>query len=94
MAKPLDRGSLVQRTSSLATAPMGDEVAMVDLDSGRQFVLDPLAGLIWERLEQPIRVADLEAELAETYDVSRDRCAADILDFLGQLETKGLLVVL
>ncbi len=82
---------MVERVESLAPAPMGDELAMLDLDTGKYFVIDRLGAVIWERLEATVRVADLLAELKVAYDVTPQRCEADVIAFLRQLHDKGLV---
>lgn len=90
MAK-LDRNSTVQKLEALVSAPMGDELAMMDLDSGKYLVLDRIGAIVWEEIAEPIRVGDLIDRLEARFAVARDQCEADVLTFLGQLETRGLL---
>jgi hypothetical protein len=87
----LNADSVVERIGTLATAPMGEELAMMDLDTGKYLVLDRLGATIWEALERPVRVGDLIDRLQAGFDVTRERCEADVLDFLQQLQAKGLL---
>lgn len=89
----LDSHSIVQRVEDLAAAPMGDELAMMDLDTGKYLVLDRIGAVIWEELSEPVRVGDLIARLEARYDVTRERCAADVTNFLRQLDEKGLIRV-
>ena len=50
------------------------------------FVLTPTAAVIWQELEQ-WRSADFLAEaLVRDYEVTREQAAADVRDFLAQLE--------
>jgi hypothetical protein len=90
----LTRSQVVQRAGDLITAPMGGELAMMDMESGTYFVLDEVAAFIWERLASPLTVADLCTELRGRYDVEPSRCETDTLAFLEGLRGKGLLVVL
>jgi hypothetical protein len=90
----LTRSQVVQRAGDLITAPMGGELAMMDMESGTYFVLDEVAAFIWERLAGPLTVADLCAELQGRYEVEPSRCETDTLAFLEGLRGKGLLVVL
>ena len=65
---------------------------MMDMDAGRYFVLDDVAGFIWKRLEHPTSVKELLAELGRRYDVAPPRCEADVVPFLRDLHAKGLIV--
>ena len=63
---------------------MGEEVAMLDMESGKYFVLAEVAASIWERLSEPVRPADL-------YEVSLEQCRAEVLAFLENAHAKGLV---
>ena len=79
------------RNDSLVSAPMGSDVAMMDMESGKYFVLQEVAAFIWERLVQPATAAELCAALVQRYDVTAERCRAEVLPFLQNAHDKGLL---
>jgi hypothetical protein len=85
--------AIVARTPEHVAAPLGEELAMMDVDAGRYYVLDDVAAFIWSRLSEPTRVAELVSDLGARYDVTPDRCEADVLPFLSQLHDKGLVRV-
>jgi hypothetical protein len=89
----IDQDSVVVRTGDLVTAPMGDEVAMMDMVSGTYFVLDHVAAAIWESIEQPVAVRALCDQLRERFDVPEGRCEADVIPFLEKLAQKNLIRV-
>jgi hypothetical protein len=89
----LDRQSVVQRAEALASAPMGEGLAIMHLDHGAYFVVEGAGLEIWALIEEPVRVADLTAALAADYEVEREVCEAEILRFLEQLRLKALLTV-
>lgn len=83
--------TLLIRNESLLTAPIGADTAMLDMDSGKYFVLQEVATFIWERLAQPSTPEELCAELRQRYEVTAERCRADVLAFLQKAHDKGLL---
>ena len=89
----IDQDSVVVRTGDLVTAPMGDELAMMDMISGKYFVLDRVAAAIWESIETPLSVRALCEQLRERFDVAGSRCEADVIPFLEKLALKNLLRV-
>jgi hypothetical protein len=89
----IDRLSAVQRLDTLAAAPMGDELAMMDLDTGNYVVLDRIGAAIWEEIAEPVRVAELIDRLCARFDVTAERCETDVMDFLRKLEARRLLRV-
>lgn len=82
---------ILQRTGDLVSAPMGEELAMMDMQSGTYYVLDEVAAYIWERLAAPTPVGELLATLQSRYAVSAAQCEADVVNFLQRLHAKGLV---
>jgi hypothetical protein len=40
--------TVLVRNDSLVSAPMGSDIAMMDMDSGKYFVLQEVAAFIWD----------------------------------------------
>jgi hypothetical protein len=70
---------------------MGADVAMMDLDTGKYFVLHEVAAAVWARLATPASAAEVCDELMQQYDVAAERCRADVMAFLQKAYDKGLL---
>ena len=81
----------VVRSDEVLASPMGQEVVMIDLESGAYFGLNPIGADLWQRLEKPRRVSDLCAELVREYEVEPEVCTRDVLAWLEKLEAEGLL---
>jgi hypothetical protein len=91
LAEPIDAGTRLQRDSDIVAAAMGREIAMMDMESGKYFVLDEIAASIWTRLETPATLGELCGELSARYDVTAEQCAADIAPFLESLLARRLV---
>jgi hypothetical protein len=89
----IDQNSIIARTGDLVSAPMGEELAMMDMASGKYFVLDKVAAAIWDSIETPTAVGALCRQLRERYDVPEERCEADVIPFLVKLALKNLVLV-
>ena len=89
----LNGDSRVRQRDAHVSAPMGDELAMMDLETGKYLVLDRIGAAIWEQLEAEIRVGDLIDGLQARFEVDRRQCEADVLIFLDKLRSRGLLHV-
>ena len=83
----------VVRSSEPVSAATGDALVMFSVEKGSYYGLNDIAAAIWKRIESPVAVAALCADLEKDFDVSRDRCEADVFGFLQKLEAKGLLRV-
>ena len=70
---------------------VGDEVVLLDLDSGTYFGLDAVGGRVWDLLTGSATIAEtIETMLAE-FDVERDTLERDVLRLVNELEEKGLI---
>jgi hypothetical protein len=87
----LTADSTVVRTGDLVTAPVGDAIAMLNIDAGSYYVLDEIAAAIWDQLQAPITPGAICERLRQRYDVAPAQCETDVLTFLRALQGKGLL---
>lgn len=83
--------TILSRRMGLMTADMNGSAVMMDIMSGKYYNLGEVGGRIWELLEEPTSVSALIAKLTAEYDVTPDRCRADIEPFLTKLLERGLL---
>jgi hypothetical protein len=61
----------------------------VDLDN--IFVLNPLAGFVWEKLDGVTTLEAIVAAIVENFEVTSEQAGADARDFVGQLLQNGLV---
>ena len=91
LAERIGADTRLQRDSDIVAAAMGREIAMMEMESGKYFVLDEIAASIWTRLESPATMRELCDELSAHYDVTPDQCAADVAPFLERLLARRLV---
>ena len=89
----IDLDSVVGRAEGFTTAPVRDELMMLNVKQGAYYSLDPIAAEIWGMLEQPARVQDLVDRLLQRYAVDPAQCQADVLQFLGELHQNAMILV-
>jgi hypothetical protein len=70
---------------------IGDEVVMLDMDSGFYFGLNSVASIIWEKLEKPISLEEVINELLSEFNIDRDTCENDTMAFWVQLLDKNII---
>ena len=84
--------TVLSRRSGLMTADMNGSAVMMDIMTGKYYNLGEIGGRIWALLEEPMTLSALIKKLTDEYDVSAERCRADMLPFLEKLLERGLLV--
>ena len=89
----------ISLASTVAVSPrqvsteLGNEVVVLGADAGLYFGLNEVGARIWALVQQPMRVASICETIGKEYDVAPDRCQADVLRFLDDLATQGLIEV-
>jgi len=90
---PITLQSIIKRAPDLLATNLDDETVLMCIENGAYYGMENTARRIWELLESPRNVADLVTQLAEEYQVSPDVCEPDILDYLRELYSEGLVIV-
>jgi hypothetical protein len=93
MESVVSERSVVSAAKDQISSNLGGEVAILDLDAGVYYGLDEVGARIWELVRDPRRVGEIQATIAEEYDVEPDRAKRDVLALLQQLVDEGLLEV-
>ena len=77
----------------MVSGNMDGEIVMLSLQRGEYFGLDKVGSRIWELIEQSITVDNIKKVLLDEYEVDVLTCEKDLIEFLEDLESKGLLIV-
>lgn len=80
----------VATADHLSAAVEGDTII---LHSGTRtyYSLNPIAGRIWELLQEPRSIEAIRDSLLQEYDVDPDRCEAELMQFLEALADEDLV---
>ena len=70
---------------------VGDEVVLLDLDSGTYFGLDSVGGRVWDLLTGTATVGETIETMLGEYEVDRGILERDVLRLINELEEKGLI---
>ena len=87
---PKDR---VRRVADVMDAEIDDQTVMMDIEQGSYFGLNQMGTRIWALLAEPMVIGDLCDQFTEQFDVPREQCEGQVIDFLGSLLDRGLLQV-
>jgi hypothetical protein len=75
----------IQRKGEWLSATIGEESAMMSIETGNYLTLSRVGTRIWELIEQPTTVSALCARLTEEFDVTAEHCRAEVDQFLTDL---------
>ena len=71
---------------------VGDETVLLDLSTGIYFGLDGVGKRIWENVAEGSSAGQISEIIADEYEVDDNRAQADVIEFLGELLERGLLL--
>ena len=87
--------SRVKQSTGPVVTPMDDSVAMFSQESQAYFTLEDVAKDIWNRIENPVLVGELCQDLLKVYeDIGEADCQKQVIEFLSELQTNGLVQVI
>jgi hypothetical protein len=72
---------------------LGGEAVLLNLQTGRYYGLDEVATRMWICLTEHARVDAAYCDLLARYDVTAERLEQDLLAFVDELVSNGLLQV-
>jgi hypothetical protein len=70
-----------------------DQAVIINLNEGTYVSLNETGSFLWERLDGETPLADIAAELAESYGVSTDVTRPDVLALAQALLKEGLIIL-
>src|SRR5688500_13482907 len=89
---------LSPRTSVVAVretvfSDLGNEIAILNLRSGKYFGLNPVGAFVWNLIQEKRTIEDICNQVVDAYDVPRDRFETDLHNLLSELLAEDLIVV-
>jgi hypothetical protein len=93
--KPMSRITtetiISRRKDGLLVSELGNEMVMMDIESGNYIGLNETGRVIWELIDQPLKVNDLIMQLLNRYEIGYEECSRDTLDYLNKMDEQKIL---
>ena len=89
----LSHHSVVTVTKDQVSCELGSEAAILNVKRGIYYGLDPIGAQVWQMLQKPCKIADIQEVLLKEYDVEPERCQHDLLALLEDMLAAGLIEV-
>jgi len=83
--------TIVKRNPEMISSDMDGETVMMSMENGEYYGLDPVGSRIWSILENEMKVEDIIMQLLDEFEVEKERCEKETLDFLNELHERNLL---
>lgn len=85
--------SVVTIAPDQISAPLSGEIAILNMQNGVYYGLNPVGAFIWTQLEEARSVRALCDAVINEYDVERERCETDVFALLTDMQTHGLITI-
>ncbi|MEY2648846.1 MAG: hypothetical protein RL282_1559 [Bacteroidota bacterium] len=79
------------QNKEIMQSKIGEDVVMLDIDTGFYFGLDAVGSTIWSHLSHPISFEELISCLMSKYDIDQETCETETRLFLKQLLEKNII---
>ena len=89
----LNLDSIVSYREDIDTTDIDEDKVMMDLEKGQYFALNSVGSRIWELMDKPVEIKEIIDSLLEEYDISRNECEENVLEFLGKLDEANIISV-
>lgn len=89
----LDLNSTLVRNHHASTAPVDDELVILNMKGNNYLTLDEIGRHIWDLLATPIRAEALCNRLVDLYTGEREKIEQDTITFLRRLAQDDLIHV-
>lgn len=89
----IELNTKIQLDPELLYSKIGDEIVLLEIESGKYFKIDSVGSQIWEIIKEPITIESICQQLVEAYDVSLEKCYKDVLPFIERLQNDKLILI-
>ncbi len=89
--KELTLSTVLVKQKELLESSVDDEIILLSMAKSKYYGMDPVAGRIWELLDNVISIQDIITVLMDEFEVSRIDCENDVMLFLNNLIEEHLV---
>ena len=93
MGTSISDRSVVVVARDQVSCDLAGEAAILNVKSGVYYGLDPVGARIWNLMQEPRAVVEIQNAITNEYDVEPERCARDLVGLLEKLLAEGLIEV-
>ena len=87
----MNKTTAIKMKKQLNVTDLSGEKVMVDFEQGKYFMIKGVGNDIWDMLADDVTVTQIMAKLLLEYDVTKEQCEAEVLNFLTELEKLGII---
>ncbi len=89
----ISENSIVVSVKNQISSDLGDEAVILNMNTGIYHGLNEVGAFVWNLIEQPQVVKDIQQKLLQEYEIEASVCTNDLLALLNELQSAGLIEV-
>jgi hypothetical protein len=93
MKQTISDRSVVVVAKDQVSCDLAGESAILNIKSGVYYGLDPVGARIWNLMQEPREVLEIQNTITGEYDVDPEQCSQDLMSLLEKLLAEGLIEV-
>ena len=83
--------TIIQAGPDQVSCDLEGEAAILNLQTGVYYSLDPVGAAVWKLIEQPRPVSEVLQAMVARYEVTAERCQSDLFHLFEKLAAEGLI---
>ena len=85
--------SIVVSVKNQISSDLGGEAVILNMNTGIYHGLNEVGAFVWNLIEQPQLVQDIQQRLLQEYEIEASVCKSDLFALLKDLQDAGLIEV-
>jgi hypothetical protein len=90
----LTQNSVITHATGIYTAVLDGTLLIAPRYGGQGHCMDPVGTTIWESIAEPRSIRSLCRLLCDRYSVDSETCSREVMDFVADLLSRGLIVII
>lgn len=77
--------------SNLQVIEIGNEIALLNPETGKYHMINPIGNIIWKMIDNSISIDEIIQKLLLQYEVDEDVCRNDVIEFISNVHNEKLI---
>jgi hypothetical protein len=87
------KSTRIKAIQEQVSSNLGEESIVLNLKLGVYYGLNAVGTRIWDLIQSPKTLSEIQETIVAEYDVEAERCGNDIMEIFTRLKTAGLIEV-
>jgi len=85
--------TIIKKSDTLLEANLEDSLALMSIEDGKYYGMNPIGKAVWELLDEPIEAKKIIDKLLNDFSIDAETCQKETITFLHQLLERKMIYV-